>query len=446
MYWEKSMILVSAATNLIIISVLLMLTSTSLPAQVSFNTIIKISPDGRYFTDRKGMPFFWQGDTEWELFHQFKVSEVKSLMLERRTQGFNVLQVMVTGVYPEWAIMTGTEPWKGSQAWLNNDPLTPNEDYFRRTDSIVAIAEQNDLILVIGVYHARDVDEGRITAVNARPWAEWLAKRYRHSVNIIWSMYPHAVAASQSVIEATVQGIRDGDGGAHLITMHPDPSPASSSFMNSAPWLAFNTLQTWSTGFSNYELVKTDYEKTPVRPVVNGEARYEEEDGTTPFEARRAGYWACLAGGFYSYGHRDNWKSPSSWRKWYNTPGAKQIMIMGNIFRSVKWWKLIPDQRVFVDQIKGNAAVRSADGDLILAYLTNPDPVKINMNIFVSLKTATATWIDPLTGNKTEIGSIPASGNHIFYPPKDWEDAVLLIEKSVEHLSSTGHSTVPISH
>lgn len=390
---------------------------------------IDISQNRRYFTDKNGKPFLWLGDTEWELFHQLTFADAKSLMLERRSQGFNVIQVMVTGVYPEWATMTGTEPWKGSEAWLGNNPLTPNEDYFRRTDSIVALAEKLDLVLVVGVYHARDVDEGRITVENARKWSRWLANRYKNAGNIIWSMYPHATEASKPVIKATVEGIMEGDGGAHLITMHPDPSPTSSSFMNQEGWLSFNTLQTWSCDFSNYNMVQSDYEKVPVKPVVDGEARYEEEDGTTPFNVRRAGYWACLAGGFYSYGHRDNWKSPLTWRKWFDTPGARQVMIMGNILKSVEWWKMIPDQAVFAKNLSGNAGARSSEGDWILAYLTNPDPVTINMNYITGSATAAVSWFDPLTGKRSDAGELPASGSQIFYPPAGAEDAVLLIEK-----------------
>jgi len=176
-------------------------------------------------------------------------------------------------------------------------------------------------------------------------------------------------------------------------------------------------------------MVRADYEKIPVRPVVNGEARYEEEDGITPFQCRCAGYWSILAGGFYSYGHRDNWKSPVTWKNWYNTSGAKQMKIMGDIFRSISWWKLIPDQSVFVNQIKDNAVALSADGDWILAYLTNAEPVTIKMNMITASKSATAWWIDPLTGKKTMITKLITSENHTFSTPKGCEDAVLLIKK-----------------
>jgi len=396
------------------------------------NSFVKISKNGHYFIDEDSNPFFWQGDTEWELFHLFTASEAGALLLERKNQGFNVIQVMVTGVYPEWGQMQGMKPWKEIQAWLDNNPLTPNENYFKRADSIVAMAEEYGMMLALGIYHARDNDEGRISTQNAKIWAKWLAQRYKNSKNIIWSMYPHADPSSYPVVRATVQGILEGDGGTHLITMHPDPSPTSSSFMHTEFWLSFNTLQTWSTDLMNYDMVRADYQIIPVKPVVNGEARYEDEDGTTPFETRRAGYWSNLAGGFYSYGHGNNWKSPLTWKNWHNSPGARQMTILGNFFKSIEWWELIPDQSVFVYWIYGNTAARSVDGNWILAYLTNTDTVTIKLDHITASNTVTAWWIDPLTGDRIRIGTYPVSENHDFIPPEDWQDAVLYIVKDTK--------------
>jgi Protein of unknown function (DUF4038)/Putative collagen-binding domain of a collagenase len=388
-----------------------------------------ISANGRYFVDAEEKPFFWQADTEWELFHLFSVEDAKAFLLDRRKQGFSAIQVMVAGVYPEWRASKGLQPFDAEPAWLDNNPLTPNEAYFKRVDAIVAAAEQDGIVLVVGVYHAKDCDFGRINATNARIWARWLAQRYKNAKNIVWSMYPHAEQASEPVVRATVRGLQEGDGGAHPITMHPDPSPTSSSFMHSEPWLSFNTLQTWSTDLANYDMVRSDYARTPVKPVVDGEARYEEEDDTTPLQVRRAGYWACLAGGFYSYGHRDSWMSPQTWRKWYDTPGAKQMRVMSDLFRSIDWWHLVPDQSIFTDWIKGDVAARSATGGWILAYLTSTDPVNIKLSSITASDSASAWWVDPLTGTRTSIGIFPTSRTKEFSPPSGWQDAILLIEK-----------------
>ena len=152
-----------------------------------------------------------------------------------------------------------------NEAWINEDPSQINEIYFRRMDSIIVYAGSIDMLLIVGVYHAQDVDHHRITKTNARAWARWLGKRYRNSSHLTWSMYPHAEPASQTILEEIIEGFQESDGGKHLITIHPDPSPKSSSFFYPAPWFSFNTLQTWNSGFINYTMVLSDDYKTPCK-------------------------------------------------------------------------------------------------------------------------------------------------------------------------------------
>ena len=177
----------------------------------------------------------------------------------------------------------------------------------------------------------------------------------------------------------------------------------------------------------NYDMVRSDYVRRPSKPAVNGEARYEEEDGTTPFEVRRSAYWSYLAGGFYSYGHRDNWKSPGTWRNWYDSPGARQMKIMGEFFRSIDWWKIVPDQLIFEKQISGNVAAYSSDGDWIVAYLTDKIPVTIKLNNITASKTVNAWWINPVSGERTKTGTFKTSENKTFIIPEGWQDAVLFL-------------------
>jgi len=391
-------------------------------------SIIQVSGDKHYFIDKAGKPFFWLGDTEWELFHQLSVPDAKALLLKRQKQGFTVIQVMVTGVFREWAMQKGNPIDTSNEAWIHGDPSRINEAYFKRVDSIVDYAATLDLVLVIGVYHSQDVDHERVTISNAKTWATWLAKRYSHSLNIVWSMYPHATSASLSILNEIIQGIHDGDGSRHLITVHPDPSPTSSSFFYPAQWLSFNTLQTWNTGFINYTMVLRDYRNIPQLPVVNGEARYEEEDGTTPEDTRRAGYFSMLAGGFYSYGHQDNWRSAATWRSWYASPGAKQMQVMKTIFEHITWWDLVPDSTILINHTEGNVTAISAKKKWIITYLSKPQTIHVSKKYNTLLKNSTIVWIDPVTGQ-----TMPAirENNGMAFTPPNWTDAVLLIKVSV---------------
>jgi hypothetical protein len=240
-------------------------------------------------------------------------------------------------------------------------------------------------------------------------------------------MYPHADSVSIPYIKLAVEGLKTADGGSHLITIHPDPSPRSSSFMHTSPWLTFNTLQTWSNEYTNYEMVFADYKKTPAKPVINGEARYEMEDNTTPLQTRMAGYWSYLGGGFYTFGHESNWKSPLTWKAWINSDGAKQMKIMGDFFRSIDWTKMVPEQSILVNPAKGDVASISTDKDFAVAYITNKKPFSVQLNKLKS-KEITGWWIDPVTGDKTKAGDYNSGKIYAFGLPQGWQDGLMLFK------------------
>ncbi len=390
---------------------------------------ISVSEDGRYFVDHDGRPFFWLGDTLWELFRCYTIEEAEAILENRRNKGFSFIQVMFTGVGD------GTKPnLLGQTPWVNNDPATPNEAYFSHADSIVELARQKGLVLVLGVFHQLQVS--RITTSNARAYAKWLAERYGNVPNVIWTMYPKAEQDFVPVLRELAAGLQEGDGGAHLITVHPDPSPASSSFIHEESWLAFNMIQTCVNYELIYRMVTEDYSLTPTKPTVMAEGGYEGfEFGRlqTPLEIRKQAYWSHLAGGHHSYGHNDNWVSPSSWKSWTDSPGSFQMGVYREVITSCReWWNWIPDQSVFASGegsgLTLNVAARSASGDWLLAYLSSKTTVSVKMDKLTAGNTIKALWIDPRDGSKTRIGHFPNTGTRSFSTPSGWEDAVLLLK------------------
>src|SRR5262249_21964478 len=121
---------------------------------------IRVSPNGRYFVDAQGAPFYFLADTQWELFRRFSLSEAKLILENRKAKAFSVVMVMLTGVG------NGTGPnLDGHHPWLNDDPAAPNADYFTNVDAVIQLAQTNDLQLLIGVYH--QTYGSRMTAGNA---------------------------------------------------------------------------------------------------------------------------------------------------------------------------------------------------------------------------------------------------------------------------------------
>ena len=416
------------------ISIVILLMICSIFCEISFSGPLfplKISSDKRFFADMNGVPFYWLGDTQWDIFRDFKIPDAEAVLDDRAKRGFTVIQTMILGVGG------GTLPnMEGEKPFINDDPETPNEAFFKVVDSVIEIAERKGLVIVLGIYHKTD-DYGRlITMNNARIWSRWIGNRYRNHGNIIWSMFPTASDAYIPIVRELAAGLKEGDGGKHLITVHPDPAQASSSWIHNENWLDFNTIQTWKSDFRNYTMVTSDYAKVPVKPVINGEARYEAEAGTSPLQIRNGAYWSCLGGGFYTYGHGGNWMSPHTWRNWIDSPGADNMRLLGDIFRSLEWWKLLPDQSVISGETGQKVAARSSENNLILAYVPDKSSIDISMDKITCDGKVSATWINPATGDRKNVGKFSNTGLYTFNVPDGWSDALLLLE---------GYFSVPIT-
>lgn len=396
-------------------------------------TSIRISADGRGFVDLNNRPFFWLGDTQWELLHAFTLAEAQAILQNRADKGFTTIQVMLTGVGD------GTRPnWAGDVPWQGGDPAAPDEAYFGHVDAVLDLAGRYGLVLVLGVYH--QVQAERFTPDVARRYARWVARRYREVPHIAWSMYPRAEPEYVPVCRALAAGLQEGDGGAHLITVHPDPSPASSSFINDEPWLAFHSIQTWKYVDLIYPMVRQDRALEPARPVVMAEGAYEAgtEYGfdVTPLWVRRQAYHTVMAGGHHSYGHNDNWRVLPTWREALDAPGATQMGVLRRVLEAQsEWWDAIPDQTVFAKEQKDgslrNIAIRSVPREWALAYISSETTVDVRLDRVAAGGAVDAAWIDPATGQRTPIGRMSGSGVRSFATPTGWQDALLLLEATV---------------
>jgi uncharacterized protein DUF4038/collagenase-like protein with putative collagen-binding domain len=392
---------------------------------------VKVSEDHRGFVDQNSQPVFWLGTTQWELFRKYTLDEARTILQKSKEHGFLFLQVMVAGVGD------GTGPAvDGQKPWLHDDPLTPSEEYFRRVDAVLRMAEEERLIITLAVYH--QTWRKLITVKNARRWASWLGARYRASPSIVWSACPEAKAEYVPVLRELAAGLREGDGGRHLITLHPDPSPASSSFVHEMPWLDFNSIQTWKDVELIVPMVAADRDRTPVKPALLAEGAYEagSEYGfeVTPLWVRRQAYDSYLAGGHFAYGHNDSWRVLPTWRKALDAPGAIQMGILQKTFLELKeWWWLVPDQSIFKTggNTRGkvaNLAARHPQGKWCLVYLAAPATVSIDLTKLSGAERIRAKWIDPRSGEVRAAGQFPKGGGESFTCPEGWEDALLVLE------------------
>ena len=400
---------------------------------------LKVSDNGHHFV-KDGEPFFWLGDTAWSIVNRYTLDEVEFYLEHRYKQGFTVVHVM--GVFDGGpGLETPATNLDGEVPFLNNDPSTPNEKYFRNIDSIVKMAQQKGLFLVFqacgGSGGAFVKVKKVITADNAKAYGRWLGQRYKEIPNIIWGNgFDLAPWDHEKIAREFAAGLREGDGGAHLISLHPAGGNSSSYFHNE-DWLSANIIQVWTHYLRIYPMTYCDYLRSPAKPVIMAEGCYEagveyQVKPITPHLVRKQAYWSYLAGGYHTYGHNDIWRKNPTWRESLDAPGAKQMGILKKVLTSRQWWKLVPDQSIFAAGASGddtlNAAAGSIDGDSIVIYLSSGSTVSIQLGKITSSDTVRATWVNTETGEERVIGEFPNRGSHPFTTPEGQKDALLLLD------------------
>jgi len=111
---------------------------------------LKVSDNHRFLVNEEGKPFFWQGDTTWELFHRLNREQAEQFLDNRAKLGFNVVQAVAIA---ELEGHTDPNPY-GHLPLVDLDPARPavkdgpNNDYWDHVDYIVDKA--NALGLTMG--------------------------------------------------------------------------------------------------------------------------------------------------------------------------------------------------------------------------------------------------------------------------------------------------------
>ncbi len=436
--------------------------------------LLKISPNGRFFVQDNGHPFFWLADTAWGLYPHATPSDVDLYLHDRAAKGFTVIQTVAA----LWDARSRPN-YDGQLPFIDRDPTKPNEAYFQNMDNVINKAQSLGLYVAILPFWLKGVG-GNIPALLDPATAEWychyLAWRYRDKP-VIWIIGGDTGGNTSTgpdytpLVRAMAAGLHAGDGGVHLITYHPTGRQSSSFWFQSEPWLNFDLLQ--SGHFiqnTNYEMVAADYVKTPVKPIVDGEPGYENitdrlvNSATDPNatrigaqDVRRYGYLSVFAGAAgHTYGNGEvyefwlperapapRWGSGLPWPQSLLLPGSGQMQYLRKLIESRPMLVRIPDQSLIVgDTFRTTQrlqATRASDGSYAFIYTSAGLPITVNTSLLAGT-TLRAYWYDPRTGAATLIGEIPKTATHTFTPPDSGKgsDWVLVLDNAATHFPIPG--------
>ncbi|HKG06119.1 MAG TPA: glycoside hydrolase family 140 protein [Pedobacter sp.] len=420
---------------------------------------LKVSPDHRFLQTTSGKPFFWLGDTAWELFHKLNREEADLYLKNRAEKGFTVIQAVILA---ELDGLNKPNPYD-ARPLIDNDPAKPNEAYFKHVDYIVKKAEQLGLIIAMlpswGDKWNKAWGQGPeiFSPQNAEIFGEYLGKRYKNNA-IIWVMGGDRDIADQidrEIITAMATGLKKGDGGKHLITFHPQGGRSSSDFFKDDSWMDFNMSQTGHSKESkNYRFNTKHLNIKPLRPHLDGEPRYEdhpndfnpgEKGWMDDFDARQTAYWSLLSGACgHTYGDHNIWQmfngsNPISWARTHwkvalDQPGAMQVGLMKRLFERYNWQRLTPDQSVIAkdnpETLEYEVAAVSQDGDFLMAYLPYGRKTVLNTKKLKAPKLK-ASLFNPRDGRSTDLGLFDNIGTKAIAPTSEGRgsDWVVIIEQ-----------------
>lgn len=209
-------------------------------------------------------------------------------------------------------------------------------------------------------------------------------------------------------------------------------------------------LRTYNNSSVNFGGFGVGTNTTPPCPTIMVESDYEwgnyNGDPGIPVNMRRILWWTYLSGACgYIYGMHFtalsfivSGSAPVSgyntttplWKNNLNSPGVIAFGVLINLFNTIEWWNLVPDQNHIVStagygtpaatgtyQTNDYVTVSATpDGTLALAYFPQGSSNTLTVAMSTFAAAVTARWLDPTNGSYTNIGTFSNAGAHNFSP------------------------------
>lgn len=414
---------------------------------------VRVAKNGRHLEHADGTPFFWLGDTAWSGPALSARDDWATYLDDRAAKHFTVIQFNTLA------------PWRnaptdaeGRTAYTGTKDVRINPDYFKRLDQrIDAINARGMVAAPVLIWALKDSDPG-----NALPEAD-VERLVRYQVarygahHVVW-----VLAGDNPYGRGSDRWRRIGrkvfDGSAVPVTTHPTGMNWPWESWRDEKWLTVlgyqsghgddaNTLK-WI--HSGPPAQPQNGDKLPLRPVINLEPPYEDHlayqsrKPHSAYSVRRACYWSLLnappvgvtygAHGIWSWQTKPG-EEPRDhkgtgvakvWREAMKLPGSTHMKHLADLFTSLDWWALRPDQTVLAEQpgrddpAKFVSAAWSGSEMIDLMVLYLPVGGTVTLNRGGGLR---ARWFDPRTGEWSRARRVGRS-----FTAPDTQDWVLVLD------------------
>lgn len=431
-----------------------------------------VSENKRFIQHEDGTPFFYLGDTGWNLFKNIKREDVELYLEDRKEKGYTVIQAVALDEWPG----PGKPNAYGDLPLNNLDPASPKitpgadlqdsmqYDYWDHVDWVIQKAAEKGMyigLLPSWGNHVTGIGGTEIfTPENAEKYIRFIAERYKDYPNIIYisggDRYGDRSTYNWNAIHKTLQEV---DGDRHLKTFHPMGPGRSSDYFHEEPWMDFNMVQTghrerdWDI---SYKYIEQDYQLSPIKPTMDGEPRYENHDINwksengffDDYDVRQAAYWPLFAGAFgHTYGAKPMWYfgeefNGKDWKQALDLEGAHDMKHVKDLIMSRPFFSRVPDQSLIVGKAGDSAEHMQATrgDDYAFVYFSTGQNKDIALGK-ISGRKVKAWWYNPRNGEAIEVGIFRNKGSRSFNPPGEpgrGNDWVLVLDDTSKNYLPPG--------
>ena len=438
---------------------------------------LQVTKDGHFLQFADKTPFFWLGDTGWELFHRLDLAEIKQYLDNRSAKGFTVIQAVALAEFDGLR-----KPNRYGETPLRNiNPAQPNEKYFQVIDSTIHMAKTRNLFIGLlptwGDKVTKMWGEGPVVfdSLNAYTYGKWIGNRYKKEQNIIWILGGDRPAVRDSndwrpIWRAMAKGIKEGTNNQAIIAYHPSGGTNSTSqWIHNEPWLDINMFQSGHGGGHDVACWATtlrDFSYQPTKPTLDAEPNYEDHPVNPwpkwdtnngyfrDYDVRKQTYRSVFAGACgVTYGHHAVWQFMSAReeainypdRGWINAmdrPGAFQVGYLRKLMQSRPLLNRIADSTLIINGQGEKSgyiqAFRALDNAFAMIYLPIGKTISVRTSLFKDK--ISAWWFNPKDGKCQKISVTEKKETMDFTPPtlgigNDW---VLVVDDASKGFGAPG--------
>ena len=411
---------------------------------------VRVSDNGRYLAHEDGTPFFWLMDTAWNGALKSTEEGWRTYLDDRLSKGFTGIQFVTT----QWRAARSDR--EGGTAYSGYENITIHPAFFQRLDERVdALNEAGLLAAPVVLWALGDEKEvpGKLPEDQAIRLARYITARYG-AHHVAWFLAGDENFSDERGERWRRIGEAVFEEPQHeaLATVHPQGRQWHLEAFRDEDWYDFIIYQSsHGGGPETIEWIHSgppsqNWQNEPVLPVINSEPGYEDhiawerDERHTAFDIRQQAYYSLLSSpaAGVSYGAQGVWSWETEpgepmnhegtgvakpWDEAMHLPGSEDLKHLADLFTSVDWWQLRPDQDLLArqpgagDPTKFVAAARSTEGDLAIVYLPEGGEVTLQTDELAS--NLEAEWLNPREGRRRDAEGAGA-GTYEAPSNQDW--------------------------